>query len=157
MAQAGFDETLMSPAKRHLRRRFITSAVDVTTGQIIDVFDGRNAADLQRWFTEQPAAWVAGIEVVSVDPHEEYHTAIVNSDLLSDVTVVVDGFHIVRLANQALTKCRRRVQQNTLGHRGWKGDPLYESRKLLLMAAERLDEPGWGRLHQALRDGRPDR
>ena len=155
VAQVGFDETVMSPAKRHRRRRFITSAVDVTTGQIIDIFDGRNAADLERWLTEQPADWTAGIEVVSVDPHEGYRTAITNSDLLDEVTVVVDGFHIVRLANAAVTKCRRRVQQTILGHRGWKGDPLYGSRKLLLMGAERLDEPGWGRLHKALRDGDP--
>jgi transposase len=111
VAQVGFDETVMSPAKRHRRRRFITSAVDVTTGQIIDVCDGRNAAGLERWLTEQPADWVAGIEVVSVDPHEGYRTAVTNSNVLGEVTVVVDGFHIVRLANQALTKCRRRVQQ----------------------------------------------
>ena len=60
---------------------------------------------------------------------------------------------IVRLAGQALTKCRQRVQQATLQHRGWKGDPLYGIRKLLLMGAEHLDEQGWDRLHRALRDG----
>ena len=41
----------------------------------------------------------------------------------------------------------------TLEHRGWKGDPLYGIRKLLLMGAEHLDEQGWERLHQALREG----
>lgn len=66
VAQIGFDETVMSPAKRHRRRRFITSAVDVQTGQIIDVFDGPNAADLGRWLGEQPTSWVERIEVVSV-------------------------------------------------------------------------------------------
>ena len=59
------------------------------------------------------------------------------------------------LANAAVTKCRRRIQQTVLGHRGWKGDPLYGSRKLFLMGCERLDEAGWERLHQALRDGDP--
>jgi transposase len=58
--------------------------------------------------------------------------------------------------NTAVTKCRQRVQQATLGHRGWKGDPLYGVRKLLVMAAERLDETGWARLHAALADGDPD-
>jgi len=47
--QLGFDETVMSPAKRHRRRRFIIAAVDVADGRIIDVFEGRNAADLQAW------------------------------------------------------------------------------------------------------------
>jgi transposase len=153
VAQVGFDETVMSPAKRHRRRRFITTAVDVTTGRIIDVFEGRNAADLQQWLGSQPAWWVSAIKVVSVDPHEGYRSAITGNELLADVTVVVDPFHIVRLAGQAVTKCRQRVQQATLERRGWKGDPLYGIRKLLLMGAEHLDDTGWERLKTALRNG----
>jgi transposase len=153
--KVGFDETVMSPAKRHRRRRFITAAVDVTSGRIIDVFDGRDAADLTRWLDEQPGEWVAGIKVVSLDPHEGYRAAVRRCQLLADVTMVVDPFHIVRLANQAVTKCRQRVQQATLARRGWKGDPLYGIRKLLLMGAEHLDETGRERLDQALADGDP--
>jgi len=52
---------------------------------------------------------------------------------LADATIVVDPFHIVRLGNAAVTACRQRVQQETLEHRGWKGDPLYDIRKLLLL------------------------
>jgi transposase len=155
-AQVGFDETVMSPARRHRRRRFVTAAVDVQDGQIIDVFDGRDRVDLDNWLSRQPAQWLAGVEVVSVDPHEGYRSAIVGSQLLGEVTVVVDAFHIVRLANAAVTKCRQRVQQETLQHRGWKGDPLYGIRKLLVMAAERLDDTGWVRLRTALADGDPD-
>jgi len=151
--QIGFDETVMSPAKRHRRRRFITAAVDVVDGRILDVFEGRNAADLQAWLEDQPVEWVRRIEVVSVDPHEGYRAAVTGFAGLADVTVVVDPFHIVRLANAAVTKCRQRVQQATLAHRGWKGDPLYGIRKLLLMGAEHLDEHGWERLRQALRHG----
>lgn len=151
--QVGFDETVMSPSKRHRRRRFITAAVDVVDGRIIDIFEGRNAADLQAWLGAQPVDWVRQISVVSVDPHEGYRCAVTSFELLADVTVVVDPFHIVRLANAAVTKCRQRIQQATLEHRGWKGDPLYGIRKLLLMGAEHLDEQGWERLYQALRDG----
>ncbi len=111
----------------------ITAAVDVVDGRIIDIFEGRNAADLQAWLGSQPADWVREISVVSVDPHEGYRSAITSFALLGDVTVVVDPFHIVRLANAAVTKCRQRVQQATLEHRGWKGDPLYGIRKLLLI------------------------
>jgi len=60
------------------------------------------------------------------------------------------------LANDAVTRCRQRVQQDTVGDRGWKDDPLYGVRKLLLMGAERLDERGWERLHAALDAGDPD-
>ena len=35
--------------------------------------------------------------------------------------------------------CRRRIQNQTLHHRGHKNDPLYRSRKLLTMSSERLD------------------
>lgn len=60
--------------------------------------------------------------------------------------MVVDPFHIVRLADAAVTRCRTRIQQATLEHCGWKGDPLYDIRKLLLMGAERVDERGWERI-----------
>ena len=156
VTQVGFDETVMSPAKRRRRRRFITTAVDVTNGRIIDVFEGRNAADLRAWLDDQPDWWVSAIKVISVDPHEGYRSAVTRNYLLKTVTIVVDPFHIVRLAGQAVTKCRQRVQLATLDRRGWKGDPLYGIRKLLLMGAEHLDEHGWDRLRAALRDGDPD-
>ena len=46
-------------------------------------------------------------------------------DQLQDATSVLDAFHIVKLAGDALDEVRRRVQQDTTGHRGRKGDPLY--------------------------------
>ena len=61
----------------------------------------------------------------------------------------------MRLANQALTKCRQRTQTDTTGHRGRKDDPLYGARKLLLMGSERLDDAGRERLRRALDAGDP--
>lgn len=161
-AQVGFDEAVMAPARRRRRRRFITAVVDIGTGQILDVFEGRDAKDLRLWLAEQPVEWLAGVEVVSVDPHEGYRSAVLRPDTagrpgpLAGVTVVVDPFHVVRLANAAVTACRQRVQQDTLEHRGWKGDPLYDIRKLLLVGAERVDEAGWARIHAALDASDPD-
>ena len=159
----GFDETVMQPAHRRRRRRFVTAVVDVATGQILDVFEGRDSADLRAWMAAMPASWLDHIEVVSVDPHEGYRSAVTNphpatglASPLADVTVVVDPFHIVRLANAAVTRARQRVQQDTLEHRGWKGDPLYDIRRLLLVGAERLDQRGWQRIHAALDAGDPD-
>ena len=74
--QVGFDETVMSPARHLARRRFITATVDVQSGQIIDVFNGRDARDLREWLGGQPVWWRDGIEVVSMDPHEGYRSAI---------------------------------------------------------------------------------
>lgn len=47
------------------------------------------------------------IEVVSIDPHERYRFAVTNSELLGDITIVVDPIHIVRLSGLAVTKCHR--------------------------------------------------
>lgn len=68
---------------------------------------------------------------------------------LAQVTVVVHPFHIVRPGQHGATRCRRRVQQEIMAHRGWKGDPRYDTRKLLLLGAERLDETGRRRIHDA--------
>ena len=62
---------------------------------------------------------------------------------------------MVRVANRCVDKVRRRVQNETLGHRGRKHDPLYRIRKLLLTGAERLDERGHDRLLLGLRVGDP--
>jgi Transposase len=61
-------------------------------------------------------------------------------DSLAHVTQVADPVHLVKLANSKLDECRRRVQNDTLGHRGRKDDPLYRARRLLTKAHERLDD-----------------
>ncbi|MDQ3641083.1 MAG: transposase, partial [Actinomycetota bacterium] len=59
---------------------------------------------------------------------------------LDHATRVADPFHVVRVANRCLDEVRRRVQNETLGHRGRKDEPLYRIRKLLLAGDERLDD-----------------
>src|SRR3546814_8122484 len=67
---------------------------------------------------------------------------------LGHVRQVADPFHLTTLANEKLDECRRRVQNETLGHRGRKDDPLYRARRLLTKAPERLDDRGkTGRAH----------
>ena len=46
-------------------------------------------------------------------------------DQLQDTTSVLDAFHIVKLAGDAPGEVRRRVQQDTTGHRARTGNPLY--------------------------------
>jgi transposase len=61
----------------------------------------------------------------------------------------------VKLANTKLDECRRRVQNETMGHRGRKDDPLYRSRRLLTKADERLDDRGRTKLLGLLDAGDP--
>ena len=51
---------------------------------------------------------------------------------------VADPFHVVKLAGTALDEVRRRVQNETCGHRGRRDDPLWRVRRRLSIAAERL-------------------
>ena len=62
---------------------------------------------------------------------------------------------MVRLANTRLDEVRRRTQNQTLGRRGRKDDPLYRIRRLLTIARERLDQPGGERLQGLLKAGDP--
>ena len=50
---------------------------------------------------------------------------------------------------------RRRVQNETLGHRGRKTDPLYRCRRRLVMADERLSVDGHDKLLGLLAAGDP--
>jgi transposase len=59
------------------------------------------------------------------------------------------------VANRCLDKIRRRVQNDTLGHRGRKDDPLFKIRKIMLTGRERLDERGTQRMLLGLRVGDP--
>ena len=70
-------------------------------------------------------------------------------DQLQDATSVLDAFHIVKLAGDALDEVRRRVQQDTTGHRGRKGDPLYQIRLLLRASRDRLTKRQKERLREA--------
>ena len=70
-------------------------------------------------------------------------------DQLQDATSVLDAFHIVKLAGDALDEVRRRVQQDTLGHRGRKGDPLYQIRLLLHASRHKLTPRQQERLREA--------
>jgi transposase len=121
---------------------------------VIDMVKGNSARDLRAWCANADPAWIAAIEVVATDLAQSYRAGL--SPHLDHVTRVADPFHVVRVANRALDKVRRRVQNELLGHRGRKGDPLYRIRKLLLTGTERLNDPGRRRLQLGLRAGDPN-
>src|SRR4029453_9274891 len=59
---------------------------------------------------------------------------------------VMDPFHVVRLAGDALNDCRHRVQQTTRGRRGRKNDPLYRAWRPLHPGADLLPDKQAARL-----------
>ena len=71
---------------------------------------------------------------------------------LPAATAVMDPFHVVRLGGDALDRCRRRVQLDTCGHRGYKGDPLYAARRTLHTGAGLLTDKQKTRLERLFAD-----
>jgi transposase len=120
---------------------------------MIDMVEGNSASDLRRWTANADPRWLAGIKVVATDLAESFRAGL--SPGLDHARRVADPFHVVRVANRCVDKVRRRVQNETLSHRGRKRDPLYRIRKLLLTGNERLDDRGRDRMLLGLRVGDP--
>jgi len=149
----GVDETSWLAANRFHPTRYATGLVDLDARIVIDMVEGNSAADLRRWLAGQDRDWLGGIAVVATDLAESYRAGL--NPHLSHALRVADPFHVVRVANRCLDRVRRRVQNETLGHRGRADDPLYRIRKLLLAGSERLDDRGHERLLLGLRVGDP--
>lgn len=149
----GLDETLFNRTGRWRSQAWCTSIVDVGRGQLLDVVAGRSAAGPAAWLADQPDAWLAGIEFGVLDLSGPYRAAF--DTMVPHAAQVTDPFHLVKLANLRLDEVRRRVQSETLGHRGRKDDPLYRCRRLLTKADERLDDKGRTKLVGLLDAGDP--
>ena len=150
----GLDETLFVRAGRWKRRSWVTSIVDVSSpGQLLDVVEGRTAKAPSDWLENRDQTWRDRIEWAALDLSGPYRKTF--NDSLPTAVQVADPFHVVKLANTRLDDVRRRVQHDTLGHRGHKTDPLYRVRRLLTKAHERLDEKGEAKLLGFLDAGDP--
>jgi hypothetical protein len=140
LTSLGLDEVLtvrIGPFDRH---HFSTQMVDVRSGQLLDIVPGRGSADPIGRLTRQGKPFRHGIEFGTLDLSGPYRR--VFEVMVPRATLVSDPFHVCKLANTKLDECRQRVQNETLGHRGRKSDPLYRCRRLLTKAKERLDEKG---------------
>jgi transposase len=141
---------------RHTRRgdKYVTVIIDLTSvrdgsgpARLLDMIEGRSKHAFKLWLAEQEEAWRQGLEVVAMDGFTGFKTA--TTEELPDAVAVMDPFHVVRLAGDALDRCRRRVQQELHGHRGRKSDPLYGARRTLHTGADLLTNKQMQRL-QAL-------
>jgi transposase len=119
VAVIGVDEHVW----RHARHgeKYVTVIIDLTgvrsgTGpaRLLDMVEGRSKQASKTWLAERPQAWRAGVEVVAMDGFIGFKTA--TTEELPDAVTVMDPFHVVRLAGDALDRCRRRVQQGIHGH-----------------------------------------
>jgi transposase len=132
---------------RHTRRgdKYVTVIIDLTpirdgTGpaRLLDMIEGRSKQAFKTWLAQRPAVWRQVLEVVAMDGFTGFKTA--TTEELPDATAVMDPFHVVRLAGDALDRCRRRVQQDLHGHRGRSNDPLYRARRTLHTGTDLLTD-----------------
>ena len=112
--------------------------------RLLDMVEGRSKQAFKTWLAGRPDAWRDAVEVVAMDGFTGFKTA--TAEELPDAVAVMDPFHVVRLAGDALDRCRRRVQQDILGHRGRNSDPLYSARRTLHTGADLLTDKQKDRL-----------
>jgi transposase len=157
----GLDETAFLAANTHHPTLFVTGFVDLDRGRLLDVVEDRCGASVSGWLSRQDTGWRDGVQTVALDPHAGYRSGLLTGFAdraargLAGPVYVVDHFHAIGLANAAIDDIRRRVQHDTLGHRGRGGDPLYGIRRVLLRGAERLTTRAWDRLLVGLDAGDP--
>jgi len=139
----GVDETAFR--RRH---RWVTNIADLESAAELDVFEGRSAASLGAWLSDQPAWWRDAVEVVAMDACAPFRAAV--RDWLPNATIVLDKFHALRLFHQTVDEIRRRTAWRIHQRRGRKIDHVWRARHLLLKAHERLTPSQQERLFSAL-------
>ena len=159
----GLDETrarsvrwIFDEQRWRLSNPWMTSFVDLDLGRpgwLLGLMPGRSGATVTAWLEARDQAWRDGIEVVALDPSAPFAAAV--RRLLPQATLVVDHWHLVRLANQMVTEVRQRVARDQLGRRGRKTDQAWAHRRLLLAAGDRLSSRGLDRLERVLRADDP--
>jgi transposase len=149
----GLDETLFARVGPWRTQRWSTSVVDVRAGQLLDVVEGATPRPRAPGSPSAARPGATGSRSAPSTCPGAYRK--VFDTMLPAALQVADPFHLAKLANSKLDECRRRVQNETLGHRGHKDDPLYRCRRLLTKADERLDDRGRTKLLGLLEAGDP--
>lgn len=133
-------------AHRRGAKRLATVICDPDRRCVLEVLDGRDRRTLERFLRALPAEQRQALEAVSIDPAFAYRQAL--RAALPQVRVVLDPFHLVRGANDALDTVRRERQRfrrrarpvSSEQRSGGFRPQLWRSRRRLLKGAERLSE-----------------
>lgn len=116
--------------------KFVTVILDLTPirdrsgpSRLLDMVPGRSKQVFKTWLASQPDTWRECIEIVAMDGFTGFKSAA--AEELPCARAVMDPFHVVHLAGNALDECRRRIQQELHHRRGRSTDPLYKARRVL--------------------------
>ena len=131
----------------------MTTLVDLATGQVLGIVDGRDSRAVGDWLAQRSEVWRERIEIVAIDPSAAFRKAL--RTYLPCAAVSVDKFHLVGLGNDMVTTVRQRLARTHHGRRGRKDDPAWAHRMLLLRGADTLTPGAWKRLEDVFRTDDP--
>jgi transposase len=94
---------------RRKGHRYNTLIVDLDKGQPIATFQGRRANEVIAWFKSRPQDELDRVEVVVLDMSKTFLAAI--TEVFGDKVQVIDRFHVVQQAVDALDEVLRSVQK----------------------------------------------
>lgn len=119
---------------RRKGHHYNTSIVDLDKGRPIATVKGRRADDVIAWFQSRPQAELARVEVVVLDMSKTYAAAV--QELFGESVQVIDRFHVVQLAVEALDEVLRSVQKQLAPE---DAKALKKLRRRWLKSANQLD------------------
>ena len=123
---------------RRKGHRYHTLIVDIDKGQPIATLQGRRADDVIAWCKSRPQDELDRVEVVVIDRSKTFLAAV--TEVFGDKVHVIDRFHVVQQAVDALDEVLRAVQKQL--------DPeeakaLKKLRKRWLKSADQLNVDEW--------------
>jgi len=143
LRRIGVDE--FSYRKHH---RYITTVVDHDTGRVIWATEGKGAEALATFFKALGPERTAELELVTVDMAAGFRKAI--DEHAPHAKVVLDRFHVQRLASDALDRVRRDQWRELQGSD--EGRAIKNTRYALLKRASNLSTKDKAKLSQVQRD-----
>ena len=127
------------------RQRCVTVIIDLTPvrdgagpARLVDMIPGRSKKALASWLADRPPPGASRSRSWRWTASPANKTA--TTEQLPGARAVMDPFHVVRLAADALDETRRRVQQAITARRGTAADALYAARRTLLTRDSLLTE-----------------
>lgn len=134
----GIDE--YSRRKGH---NYNTLIVDLDKGEVIDTFKGRRADDVVAWFKSRSQHELDLVEVVVLDMSKAFYAGV--REIFGDSVQVIDRFHVVQYAVDALDEVLRSVQKQ-LDEEETKC--FKKLRKRWLKSKDQLDVEEWLERHE---------
>jgi transposase len=140
-----------SARARTLADRWHIGFTDIGGGQgMLGQVEGRTGDDVAYWLAMHTPAWRDRIRYVAIDMCTVFVSAI--RRYLPYATIVVDHFHVVKLAGDTVAEVRRRIATQLRGRRGRNTDPEYKIRNLLRRNREDLSGKAFAKLWDTLVD-----